>query len=195
MRKVALFSALLVIGLVLSQAVPSLSGEYADGVALAIRALTMAGLAFIMIHVGFEFHLDKHNLRQYGWDYAVAFTAAAFPWVFVTLYFVFVMLPPGFWQDGDTWRETLLAGRFAAPTSAGVLFTMLAAAGLTATWVFRKARILAIFDDLDTVLLMIPLKMLMVGLAWQLGAVVGLMVALLVIGYVFMHRVLSLIHI
>ena len=63
----------------------------------------------------------------------------------------------------------MLAGRFAAPTSAGVLFSMLAAAGLGATWLFRKARILAIFDDLDTVLLMIPLKMLMVGLAWQLG--------------------------
>ena len=27
-----------------------------------------------------------------------------------------------------------------------------------ATWLFRKARILAIFDDLDTVLLMIPLR-------------------------------------
>ena len=42
---------------------------------------------------------------------------------------------------------------------------MLAAAGLSATWLFRKARILAIFNDLDTVLLMIPLKMLMIGLA------------------------------
>jgi hypothetical protein len=27
----------------------------------------------------------------------------------------------------------------------------------------------SIFDDLDTVLLMIPLKMMIVGLAWQLG--------------------------
>ena len=42
---------------------------------------------------------------------------------------------------------------------------MLAATGLSATWLFRKARILAIFNDLDTVLLMIPLKMLMIGLA------------------------------
>lgn len=30
---------------------------------------------------------------------------------------------------------------------------MLAAAGLAATWLYRKARILAIFDDLDAVLL------------------------------------------
>ena len=137
----------------------------------------MTGLAFIMIHVGFEFHIDKSNLGQYGWDYVVAFTAASFPWVFVTGYFVFVMLPPEI--CGGTlaaWKETLLAGRFAAPTSAGVLFSMLAAAGLGRTWLFRKARILAIFDDLDTVLLMIPLKMLMVGLAWQLGLIVVVMV-------------------
>jgi len=44
---------------------------------------------------------------------------------------------------------------------------MLAAAGLSSTWLFRKARVLAIFDDLDTVLLMIALKMLIVDLVWQ----------------------------
>jgi hypothetical protein len=37
--------------------------------------------------------------------------------------------------------------------------------------VFRKARVLAIFDDLDTVLLMIPLKMMIVGLRWQMAVV------------------------
>ena len=50
------------------------------------------------------------------------------------------------------WKETMLAGRFAAPTSAGILISMLAAAGLGSTWLVRKARILVIFDDLDTVL-------------------------------------------
>lgn len=44
-----------------------------------LSALTMTGLAFLMIHVGFEFHIDKSNLRQYGWDYVVAVTAASFP--------------------------------------------------------------------------------------------------------------------
>jgi Kef-type K+ transport system membrane component KefB len=87
------------------------------------------------------------------------------------------------------WQETLLAGRFAAPTSAGVLFSMLAAAGLGTTWLFHKARILAIFDDLDTVLLMIPLKMLMVGLAWQLGLIVVIMAAMLAVAYLFLHSV------
>jgi hypothetical protein len=91
-------------------------------------------------------------------------------------------------DGGSSVREALLAGRFAAPTSAGVLFAMLAAAGLSATWLFAKACILAIFDDLDTVLLMIPLQMLIVGLAWQLGVVVVLMGALLWIAWSYLHR-------
>jgi Kef-type K+ transport system membrane component KefB len=164
MRKVLVFSLLLLGGLVLSQVLPSLLGEAArEPVALGVRLLTMVGLSFIMIHVGHEFDLDRTRPRSYGWDYAVAATAAAFPWVFVTLYFVFVLAPPELWGHGWQWKEALLQGRFAAPTSAGVLFSMLAAAGLGATWFFKKARVLAIFDDLDTILLMVPLKVLMVG--------------------------------
>ncbi len=189
MRKVLWYSIFLFAGLGLSQALPSVLGESHDTVATAIRTLTMTGLAFIMIRVGFEFHIDKSNLKQYGWDYVVAFTAATFPWVLVTGYFLLVMLPSGSWGDLDAWKETLLAGRFAAPTSAGVLFSMLAAAGLGTTWLFRKARVLAIFDDLDTVLLMIPLKMLMVGVAWQLGFTVVLMAVLILVAFVWLHRV------
>lgn len=189
MKKVALFSILLIVGLAGSQFLPALLGEAHGSVANLIRLGTMIALAFIMIHVGYEFEIDRSRLGQYGWDYVVAFTAASFPWLLVTFYFVFVMLPSEQWGAWPAWKETLLAGRFAAPTSAGVLFSMLAAAGLSATWLFRKARILAIFDDLDTVLLMIPLKMLMVGLAWQLGAIVFLMAGLLILGFVFLHRV------
>ena len=189
MRRVLIYSLLLLVGLGLSQALPTLAGGAHDGIANAVRVMTMTGLAFIMIHVGFEFHIDKSKPRAYGWDYLVAFTAASFPWIFVTGYFVLVMLPPEFWADFDAWKETLLAGRFAAPTSAGVLFSMLAAAGLGATWLFRKARILAIFDDLDTVLLMIPLKMLIVGIAWQLGAIVVFMLLMLVIAWIWLHRI------
>lgn len=189
MQKVAVYSFLLIAGLIVSQFLPALAGSALDAVSLVITMLTLTALAFIMIHVGYEFDIDKGNLRQYGWDYVVAFTAASFPWIFCTGYFVFVMLPAEYWQDWSAWKETLLAGRFAAPTSAGVLFSMLAAAGLAATWLYRKARVLAIFDDLDTVLLMIPLKMAMVGLAWQLGIIAGLMVLLLVVAYRFLHRV------
>ncbi|MGD9546435.1 MAG: sodium:proton antiporter [Candidatus Krumholzibacteriia bacterium] len=189
MKKVLLYSILLFVGLALSQALPSLLGGTHDGFSFLVRVLTMTGLAFIMIHVGFEFHIDKSRLGSYGWDYVVAFTAASFPWILVTGYFVLVMIPQEFWSSADTWKETLLAGRFAAPTSAGVLFSMLAAAGLGATWLFRKARVLAIFDDLDTVLLMIPPKMMMVGLAWQLGFIAVIMAVQLVVAYVWLHRV------
>ena len=142
-----------------------------------------------MVRVGHEFDLDKDNMRQYGRDYLVAMGAAAFPWILATLYFLLVLLPSQSVGRWDAWRETLLAGRFAAPTSAGVLFAMLAAAGLAATWVYRKARVLAIFDDIDTVLLMVPLKMLLVGIAWQLGVVVATMGVLLWVAWRFLHSV------
>ena len=188
MRKVAVFSILLLLGLAGSQLLPAAAGPAYAGFGDAVRILAMIGLSFIMIHVGYEFDIDKSRLGQYGWDYAVAFTAASFPWLLVTLYFMFVLLPPETWQNPAAWKETLLAGRFAAPTSAGVLFSMLAAAGLGSTWMFRKGRVLAIFDDLDTVLLMVPLKMLLVGLAWQLGMVVAVMAAMLAAAYIFLHR-------
>lgn len=187
MQKVLVFSALLILGLVGSQLLPALTGDAYHQTHDVIRFLTMVGLAFIMIHVGYEFEIDKSRLGQYGWDYVVAATAAAFPWVFCCLYFVFVMLPGDAWSAWPIWKESLLASRFAAPTSAGVLFSMLAAAGLSATWVFKKARILAIFDDLDTVLLMIPLKMAMVGPRGQLGIIVLLMGAMLWAGYRYLH--------
>jgi Kef-type K+ transport system membrane component KefB len=188
MKKVAIFSALLIMGLVVANFLPALAGSRFAVVNKIIGLLTLTGLGFIMIHVGYEFDIEKSQLQSYAWDYVVAMTAAAFPWVLVSLYFVFVMLPTSMWESWNAWTEILLAGRFAAPTSAGVLFAMLAAAGLSATWLFRKARILAIFDDLDTVLLMIPLKMLIVGLAWQLGAIVIIMAVLLWLGWRYLHR-------
>jgi len=189
MRKVLFFTMLLLLGLVGSQWLPVVMGQDYALVGDIFRVLTMVGLSFIMIRVGYEFDVDKSKLRQYGWDYFVAFTAASFPWILVSLYFVFVLLPPEVWGGLAAWKETLLAGRFAAPTSAGVLFSMLTAAGLGTTWLFRKARILAIFDDLDTVLLMIPLKMLMVGMAWQLGVIVAVMAVMLAVAYAFLHKV------
>lgn len=189
MKKIALFSSLLLVGLVGSQFVPALFGAQQKLFSEIVGFLTMVGLSFIMVHIGYEFELDKSNVRSYGWDYVVAMTTAGFPWILASLYFVFVMLPAEHWASGQAWKEVVLAGRFAAPTATGVLFSMLAAAGLSATWMFRKIRILVIFDDLDTVLLMIPLKVLMVGLAWQLGIVVVVMVVLLWVAWRWLHRV------
>jgi hypothetical protein len=112
-------------------------------------------------------------------DYFVAAAAASLPWIFCTLYFVFVMSPRGEWGTNERWKDATLEGLFAAPTSAGVLFSMLAAAGLGATWLFRKARILAIFDDLHTILLLIPLKMWIIGAHWQLFIVAAIIALLL----------------
>jgi Kef-type K+ transport system membrane component KefB len=138
--------------------------------------------------VGYEFDLDKTKIGELGWDYVVAMTAAAFPWVFVTGYSLLMLMPPGAWATYDGWAETLLASRFAAPTSAGVLFSMLAAAGLSATWTFRKARVLAIFDDLDTIILMVPLVMLMVGPVWQMGVMISVMLLILYAAWRWLNR-------
>lgn len=175
MKKVFIFSILLILGLVISQVWPLFITNSALSNALneSIRILSTICLGFIMIHVGYEFEIDKKNMRQYGWDYFVAATAAAFPWIFCAAYFVFVMHSSNLWANADIWKESLLISRFASPTSAGVLFSMLAAAGLAATWTFKKLKILAIFDDLDTILLLIPLKILLVGLKWQLGLILA----------------------
>ena len=175
MRKVLLYSLLLVGGLIASQFLAGF-GE------LWIKLGTMFCLAFIMIHVGYEFEIDKTRPRQYAWDYVVAGTAAAFPWVLCAGYFVWVL-------DMDSWQDALLLARFASPTSAGVLFAMLAAAGLASTWLFRKARVLAIFDDLDTILLMIPLKMMIVGMKWQLAVIVLVLGGLLWLAWRYLHVV------
>ncbi len=187
MKKVFLFSIFLLGGLVLSQVLPSLLSRHAfEWSAHITRLLTTVMLGFIMIHVGYEFDLDKSRIRSYGWDYVVAATAATIPWILVALYFVFVLSA----GDGSgLWQRALLTSRFASPTSAGVLFSMLGAAGLAGTWMFGKIRVLAIFDDLDTVLLMIPLQMMLVGLKWQLAVVLLPMTLLLAAAWRYLHRV------
>ena len=182
MKQVLVFSCLLIAGLVASQLFPAAAPDLFGTLEGPRQWLTMICLGFLMIHVGYEFEIDKRNVRQYAVDYGVAATAATFPWIFCSAYFVWVMGSAG-------WTEALLAGRFAAPTSAGILFSMLAAAGLSATWVFRKARVLAIFDDLDTVLLMVPLKMMIVGFKWQLVVIVLLLGMLLWLAWRYLHAV------
>lgn len=183
MRKIILFSFFLVIGLVVSQFLPTMVGEGYSMVKTISNTLLYVCLAFIMINVGREFEMDKTRWRSYTEDYFIAMATAAFPWIFVALYYMFVLLPEIYWSSGEAWKENLLLSRFAAPTSAGILFTMLAAAGLKASWVYKKVQILAIFDDLDTILLMIPLQIMMVGMRWQLGVIILIVMILLMIGW------------
>ncbi len=140
-------------------------------------------LSFIMINVGREFVLDKVRWKSYAEDYLIAMATAALPWFMIAIYYVFVLLPPDYWNSWEAWKENLLLSRFAAPTSAGILFTMLAAIGLKSSWIYKKIQVLAIFDDLDTILLMIPLQIMMIGLRWQLIIVVVIVFMLLSIGW------------
>ena len=185
MRKVYTFSFLLIIGLVLSQILPNLLGGNYLTFKEVTDALLYISLAFVMINVGREFELNKKQWRSYTVDYGVAMGAAAFPWIFVALYYLFAVAPPEMriWENGDAWKETFLLSRYAAPTSAGILFTMLAAAGLRYTWVYKKVQVLAIFDDLDTIILMIPIQILMIGMRWQMFVIIIVAILLLWIGW------------
>jgi len=188
MKKVLAFSFLLVLGLAASQLLPGrLGSSYASFKAVSDSLLYIC-LAFVMINVGREFEVDKTRWRSYVSDYFIAMATAAMPWILITLYYMFVMLPSVYWADGEAWKENLLLSRFAAPTSAGILFTMLAALHLKSSWMYRKIQVLAIFDDLDTILLMIPLQIAMIGLQWQMFAVVAIVTLLLVAGWKHLGR-------
>ncbi|WP_308502753.1 sodium:proton antiporter [uncultured Alistipes sp.] len=183
MRKVLSFSLFLMLGLVASQLLPGLLGPAYSSLKGATDTLLYICLGFIMINVGREFEIDKSRWRSYTADYFIAMATAALPWLLIVLYYIFVLLPPELWSDAGAWKENLLLSRFAAPTSAGILFTMLAALRLQQSWIYRKIQVLAIFDDLDTILLMIPLQILMIGLKWQMFAIVGVVVVLLAVGW------------
>lgn len=183
MKKVLSFSMLLMVGLLLSQVLPTVMGESYSTLSNVVYMLLGTCLAFIMINVGREFELDKNNVGIYIKDYCVAMLAAAAPWILIAIYYVLFLLPSDLWSSGDAWKETLLLSRFAAPTSAGILFSMLAALGLQQSWIYRKIQVLAIFDDLDTILLMIPLQIAMIGLHWQMGVILFIVIGLLWFGW------------
>lgn len=183
MKKVLSFSAMLMLGLVLSQLLPGVLGANYEHTREGIEILLGVCLAFIMINVGREFEVDKSNIKVYAKDYLVAMLAAALPWIFIATYYIFVLMPAEWHGSGAVWKETLLLSRFAAPTSAGILFAMLAAIGLQKSWIYKKIQVLAIFDDLDTILLMIPLQIAMIGMQWQMGVILGVVVLLLWIGW------------
>ena len=183
MRKVLSFSAFLMAGLFVSQYLPVWAGGNYNAVKAVSNVLLYVCLSFIMINVGREFEVDKSRWQTYAKDYGVAMATAAMPWFLIAIYYVFVLLPPEYWNSCEAWKENLLLSRFAAPTSAGILFTMLAAIGLKTSWVYKKIQVLAIFDDLDTILLMIPLQIMMIGLRWQLLVIVFIVFLLLSFGW------------
>lgn len=189
MRKVLFFSFLLILGLFISQVLPFGDEGTKKEIEFFIKSATLVFLAFIMIHVGIEFTIDRSRLKSYGWDYFVAFTAATLPWIFCAFYFVYSFQHNPNVSSFAIWTDALLLARFASPTSAGVLFSMMAAAGLELTWVFKKARILAIFDDLDTIILLIPIKMLIIGFRWEAIILVFVIGGLIYFAWKKMHSI------
>lgn len=188
MRKVLSFSGFLLLGLVISQFLPAWAGGGYGAVKSVSNVLLYVCLGFVMINVGREFVLDKSHWKSYAQDYFIAMATAALPWFMIAIYYVFILLPPEYWNSWEAWKENLLLSRFAAPTSAGILFTMLAAIGLKSSWIYKKIQVLAIFDDLDTILLMIPLQIMMIGLRWQLIIVVVIVFMLLSVGWKQLNR-------
>ena len=188
MRKIVLFSLFLILGLVCSQSLPIAFGiEKFNAAKPALDVMLYVCLAFIMINVGREFELDKSRWRSYTADYFIAMVTAAAPWLLICFYYMW-LLPDDLFTSWDAWKENLLLSRFAAPTSAGILFTMLASAGLKNSWVYQKTRVLAIFDDLDTILLMIPLQIFMIGWRWQLAVVAVVVFGCLWFGWTRLDR-------
>ena len=188
MKKIALFSIFLILGLICSQTLPTALGTITFAkIKPTFDSMLYVCLAFIMINVGREFELDKSRWRSYTADYFIAMATAAAPWLLICFYYM-ILLPSNYLTDWSAWKETLLLSRFAAPTSAGILFTMLAGAGLKNSWVYQKTRVLAIFDDLDTILLMIPLQIFMIGMKWQLGVVVVVVFSCLYFGWTRLNK-------
>lgn len=134
--------------------------------------ITSVCLAYIMIEVGLEFSVDKRKIKSYEWDLIVAFIAAALPAVLWFIYFMTFI--------HSSWQPALLSGLSSAPTSAGVLFSMMMAAGLSATWVFKKARTLAVLDDLVVILLLTPIQIILNGFHWE-----SIIVLILIAGFLF----------
>lgn len=164
-----IFCLLLLSGIVAGQMVDL------SGIREAVLLVTSICLAYIMIEVGVEFSVDKRKITDYGWDSVVAVMAAAMP---VLLWFIYFFL-----NLKSSWQPALLAGLSCAPTSAGVLFSMLMAAGLGATWVFKKARTLAVLDDLATILFLTPLEIVIHGFEWTSIAVIVLIAGFLFVAF------------
>ncbi len=163
---VIVFCGLLILGIITSQMF---------NLALVkdiLNMVTSICLAYIMIEVGFEFSTSKRKISSYRWDFMVALIAAILPAILWFIYFKVLI--------HGAWQPAVLSGLSSAPTSAGVLFAMMMAAGLSSTWVFKKARTLAVLDDLVVILLLIPLQIVIHG--FDLGSIIVLVV---IIGFLF----------
>ena len=79
-RKMIIFTVNLLVGLTFSQLMPEWLMPGALGTwRTLVKVMTMWCLSYIMVHVGYEFDIDKSRLGSYAKDYAVGMTAAGLP--------------------------------------------------------------------------------------------------------------------
>lgn len=173
MKWILFFNLAIICGLICSQVVDI--GSQKDWVLFVSQSL----LSYILIEVGVEFTLKK-NIRSYLKDHLVAFFLAMIPWGLTALYF-YVRTP-------TTIEESIQVARFSSPTASGMLFSMLTAAGIGTTWLFKKIEVLAIIDDLDAILIFIPLKLLFFGYQGSLLFIFFLSITFLTVGIIFLHK-------
>lgn len=173
MVQVYVLSGALILGIALAQMINL--GSSSSVILFLVDVL----LGYIMIQVGQSFILKKRAWKKHLTDYSVAMLAATVPWL---LCFAFFYLMFG------NWKQMLILSRFAAPTSSGILFAMLIAAGLKRTWFYEKIKDLAIFDDLDTIILLIPLQFLFRGTLFTLTSVVVITTLLMLLACRYMHK-------
>lgn len=171
MPSFSLLSAALSVGLLLSQH----TFFHIFFVEHTVLVLSTICLAYILIGVGQEF-AHESDIQSYTRDYLAAAVTALLPWFLVAGYLLWAFPAYG-------WVEAMIIGHFAGPTSSGLLLGLLKTAGLGETWVYQRAQILALFDDLDTILLMLPLTMLLVG--WKSILVFHLLLLIAILIYAF----------
>ena len=85
MSKVLAYSSLLILGLFFSQVT-----DFASGILVIegshimsqniLQVITQICMAYILIEVGLDFHIDAKNELKYAKDFIVAFIAAILPW-------------------------------------------------------------------------------------------------------------------
>ena len=185
MSKVLAYSSLLILGLFFSQVTDLVSGILViEGSHImsqnVLQIITQICMAYILIEVGLDFHIDAKNELKYAKDFGVAFIAAMLPWLLCCGYF-FIFCK-------ESLRDSFIVGCFAAPTSAGLMLMLLASAKLSKTWVFRRARVLAIFDDIIVIMMLIPLQMLIIGLSIKMFFGFIFLASLLYFTYHYRHH-------
>jgi len=174
---------------------PAKNIDERDEIGFYLRLPAGIALSYIIVHVGLDFEIVRWRLPTYALDYFVATTAAVIPLFMIFGYLKYVVgshsLPPMWFVEQPLGvSQGLLLSVFSAPTSAGMLISMMEAADLKATWLFKKASMLAILDDIDSLVFIAFMRILAIGSGYDLrhfGPVI-VTVGLLTIAWFNMHK-------